>query len=612
MPLCCCCCCGDKNLIFGRSIEDMLDNGMTVPVEIQKFVNYLSERNAIQYKEFFLKSSDPKENNKLIKKINKAGKIDLKDAHDIHVVVSVFIEFLRRMPGRVISKEQFGNFQYISGKGKRRDIKKVQKGLETLPKSRYETLRYLMRFFTGNTGSININLSDILIIVPIIASALIETSNDYTLMSKIYKNGNVINYAPSTDNLNAIESGRKRENVIRLLISNYSKFFDNEEQEESREEFEYDPDDEYETPNYKSYPEYDTSALPRVHVRVSSKQVRSRSPSPSPSPISTLNEKYDLYSSDDNRSKYVSSGTLDKNDFSIKNVKYNIIDGKIHLSFTITAPESLSQDINLDIPQSGTGMASIRNASLDNDSSTQLFRVTSFTEGPKLNKVSEYQSDSDSTIDNPKNLDIKLNLPVLQDKKYKNSNSYPNSFQNSNSFININYPNDNKGLGTQSIVVQPDESVITELQLFLKATRRYLYDLQSFPTGHIRELFKFSKERYKLIKEVLADDPYINLEPIVSSQLFGPNKCFVPYEGLDNLSPAQQTLMEYDLFKKSNNIEEFVFQKSVEHCQMEKEFLYQRLIALKDNIITENDRHILHELNKIYNSIRENIKKNQN
>jgi len=28
-------------------------------------------------------------------------------------------------------------------------------------------------------------------------------------------------------------------------------------------------------------------------------------------------------------------------------------------------------------------MASIRNASLDNDSSTQLFRVTSFTEGPK-------------------------------------------------------------------------------------------------------------------------------------------------------------------------------------------------------------------------------------
>jgi len=88
-----------------------------------------------------------------------------------------------------------------------------------------------MRFFTGNTGSININLSDILIIVPIIASALIETSNDYTLMSKIYKNGNVINYAPSTDNLNAIESGRKRENVIRLLISNYSKFFDNEEQE---------------------------------------------------------------------------------------------------------------------------------------------------------------------------------------------------------------------------------------------------------------------------------------------------------------------------------------------------------------------------------------------
>jgi len=45
MPLCCCCCCGDKNLIFGRSIEDMLDNGMTVPVEIQKFINYLSERN---------------------------------------------------------------------------------------------------------------------------------------------------------------------------------------------------------------------------------------------------------------------------------------------------------------------------------------------------------------------------------------------------------------------------------------------------------------------------------------------------------------------------------------------------------------------------------------
>ncbi|OUM56512.1 hypothetical protein PIROE2DRAFT_18859, partial [Piromyces sp. E2] len=94
------------------------------------------------------------------------------------------------------------------------------------------------------------------------------------------------------------------------------------------------------------------------------------------------------------------------------------------------------------------------------------------------------------------------------------------------------------------------ENVITELQLFLKATRRYLYDLQSFPTGQVKELFKFSKQRYKLVKEVLLDAPYINLEPIVNSPLFGPNKCFVAYEGLENLSLAQKTLMEYDIFKK--------------------------------------------------------------
>jgi len=51
MPLCCF---GEKEPLFGRSIEDLLENDLTdhsnremIPKEIQQFVNYLSEKNGI-------------------------------------------------------------------------------------------------------------------------------------------------------------------------------------------------------------------------------------------------------------------------------------------------------------------------------------------------------------------------------------------------------------------------------------------------------------------------------------------------------------------------------------------------------------------------------------
>jgi len=638
MPLCCCC---EKEPVFGKSIEEMLDKGKNnknvVPTEIQEFVNFLSERNALQHKEMFMNSSELKKKNKLIKKINKAGRIDLKKIHDIPLVVSVFIEFLRRMPGRVISKDQLANFKNINSDNKEKDINKVQNGLKSLSQPRFETLKYLMTFFTGkisNTDSkVNIEISEILSISSIIASALIETPNDYTLPSKIYKNGNVINYVTNENNI--MEIIKQRENIIRILITNYNTLFDNDKQEIYSISPRY---SDSEISNYYSrtrsrsitYPIYDSPpALPKVHMRISSKQYKNRSRSYSESSSSyssssspmTYHKEYEITPTNN---KYCHSIDSDKsNDIDVKNLNYKIIGDKIHLTFTITTPESPSQDYQLEIPHSGTGLASIRNlSSVDNDSAVHLYRVTSFTE------KSSNSSDSDSTINNPKNsknsknLGFKLDLPVFQRKsknpkiysypsKSSNSSGSSKSNSNSNSFININYPQDNnQNLNIQSIVVQPDESVVVELQLYLKATRRYLYDLQSFPTGQIKELFKFSKQCYKLIKDVLTETPYINLEPIMNSPLFGPNKCYTLYEGLNNLTLGQKTLKEYDLFKKDNNIKDFIFQKTKSQCQMEKEFLYQKLIYLKENIKTENDRHILHELNKIYNSIRENLKEN--
>jgi len=86
--------------------------------------------------------------------------------------------------------------------------------------------------------------------------------------------------------------------------------------------------------------------------------------------------------------------------------------------------------------------------------------------------------------------------------------------------------------------------------------------------------------------------------------LFSSNKCYVSYEGLINLSLAQQMLMEYDIYKKNNNIKDFIFQKTNEQCRQEKEFLYRKLVILKDNIKTEvYFRIILYNLINLMNKI---------
>jgi len=86
--------------------------------------------------------------------------------------------------------------------------------------------------------------------------------------------------------------------------------------------------------------------------------------------------------------------------------------------------------------------------------------------------------------------------------------------------------------------------------------------------------------------------------------LFSSNKCYVSYEGLINLSLAQQMLMEYDIYKKNNNIKDFIFQKTNEQCRQEKEFLYRKLVILKDNIKTEVYFHIiLYNLINLMNKI---------
>jgi len=57
MPLCC----SERESIFGQSIEELLDNKVNVqsemkyvPVEIQQFISYLSDRNGKYIKKIFL------------------------------------------------------------------------------------------------------------------------------------------------------------------------------------------------------------------------------------------------------------------------------------------------------------------------------------------------------------------------------------------------------------------------------------------------------------------------------------------------------------------------------------------------------------------------------
>jgi len=105
----------------------------------------------------------------------------------------------------------------------------LNKSLRELPKQRYETLKYIMAFFAGrvnnNNCKIKINIEDILSVSPVVASAIAETPNDYTLSSKIYKNGNVINFNPDKDK--AIDYIKIREDLVKFIISNYSKLFIN-------------------------------------------------------------------------------------------------------------------------------------------------------------------------------------------------------------------------------------------------------------------------------------------------------------------------------------------------------------------------------------------------
>jgi len=53
MPLLCC---SEKEPVFGQSIEEMLDNKLNiqgekklVPIELQQFITYLSERNGTNF-----------------------------------------------------------------------------------------------------------------------------------------------------------------------------------------------------------------------------------------------------------------------------------------------------------------------------------------------------------------------------------------------------------------------------------------------------------------------------------------------------------------------------------------------------------------------------------
>jgi len=100
--------------------------------------------------------------------------------------------------------------------------------LKKLPEQRFETLKYILSFFSGkiennNNCKVKMDSRDVASLAPVIASVMVETPNDYTLSSKIYKNGNVISYLPDSNNIDNIKN---REKLIRFMIMNYSRLFE--------------------------------------------------------------------------------------------------------------------------------------------------------------------------------------------------------------------------------------------------------------------------------------------------------------------------------------------------------------------------------------------------
>ncbi|OUM62772.1 hypothetical protein PIROE2DRAFT_10873, partial [Piromyces sp. E2] len=207
---------------------------------------------------------------------------------------------------------------------------------------------------------------EISIISPVIASAIMEIPNDYTLSSKIYKNGNVISYLPEN---NTIDNITNRENLIRLMILNYTKLFT--KNKKKSKPFKYNTmsfvDNDY-NPSYysRSCPVCDSptplpssSPSPRVNMRISSNKYSSSSSSSTP-----IQEIHDSFSLDEKINKYNTtiSNThhkklnyddnnqvvINKNgDFDIQNLNCKVIGDKIHLSFTIITPETESQSYKL-------------------------------------------------------------------------------------------------------------------------------------------------------------------------------------------------------------------------------------------------------------------------
>ncbi|KAG4085329.1 Rho GTPase activation protein [Neocallimastix lanati (nom. inval.)] len=726
MPLCCF---GEKEPLFGRSIEDLLENDLTdhsnremIPKEIQQFVNYLSEKNALQYKEYFLNNVDPKEKNKLLKKLNKSGKVDFKNYDNIHAVIEVFLEFLRRMPGRIVSREQFDNFKCVNGHGSKKDIKKIKKGLDELPPYRLDTLKYLITFFSGKTRNelydLNIDIEDILSIVPVLATAIIETPSDYTLSSKIYKNGNIINFSPNTNN--ALECIKNRENITKFLIINYDQFFTNENQRELGNENESESENESgkskskstlnklsndqsealkDTPrecppsdlqeptklsdNQNGASKHSLRSSRSIHnsqdpIKLSDNQ-NSESKHSLRSSRSFQNSKKSIKLSDNQNSE--SKHSL-RSSCSLQNSQKSI---KLSNNQNITSKHSLSSSHSLCDSQEPTELSddhekqkfSSRSGSIYSSNESSKLSDDQY-DVPKYSSKSSRSSKPQNVYDSSEATEFNIRMSSKQhtrsrslsssgstlqenynkyyqneynDNNYNNSSEYDDTddpYNNNNNFNiqikNLTYKTIDDKMHLSLTLVSPfqnikdvrtpqsntsnnndfryasdddsliddniDESVISELQSFLKATRRYLYDLRSFPLNQVKELYNFSKKRYTLVKNILADAPYINLEPIINSQIFGPNNYHISYEGLKDLTPAQETLRDYDIYKRKNNINEFIFQKSKKQCQMEKKYLYQKLLILKDNTKDDNDRHILHELNKIYKNIRENLKKN--
>ncbi|ORX53711.1 hypothetical protein BCR36DRAFT_283940 [Piromyces finnis] len=382
-----------------------------------------------------------------------AGNVNLKNEHNLHLVISVFMDFLRRMPGRIISKDIYNTFPIINEEN-RKIIKKIKKNLKKLPEQRYATLKYLINFFSGNcenSNSLKIELdsNEIASLAPVIASVIVEIPNDYTLSSKIYRNGNIINYISEN---NDIDNVKNRENLIRLMILNYKKLFTKNKKKSKSYNY---SNKEYIEKDYysKSYTVNDipSSSPTKFHLRISSKQHSSPS-----SPVQTT---YNSFSIDDKLYKYNTISNIrnedlsfdnnsiysNKNNFDISNLNCKFIDNKIYLTFSIATPDAKSQHYKLEIPSSGTGMASIRNLSKSNNgSSAQLFRVTSFSDKSEYILYINYYI---YINEDPRNLEVKLNLPLFKDTYNKKSNS----------FLNINYPinNSNDYSKKRSIIVKP-------------------------------------------------------------------------------------------------------------------------------------------------------------